>query len=160
MFQMDPAGYRSRMGKLGTQDPLKPGEPVHHAVVGWTYELRTKLDSLSAVLDLAQDLAVRCQESMNSFGARLRSEACSFADWSDSHPCPDPNLSYLLGKVGLSCRALADLVDMESTNPNGPDWMFIDVRSNQLRHLLAKAVEELAGAPDPIPGTFDHPADR
>ena len=104
----------------------------------WSCEVGSMLGSLSAVLDLAQDLAVRRQESMPSFGARLRSQGRLFADWSAIHPCPDPNLSYLVDKIGPSCRALADLVDMESTNPNGPDWMFIDIRLNGLRHLLAK----------------------
>jgi hypothetical protein len=118
-------------------------------LVWWGSQVGSMLGSLSAVLDQAQDLAMRRQESMPSFGAGLRSEGRFFIDWSAIHPCPDPNLSYLVDKVGPSCRALADLVDMESANPNGPDWMFIDIRLNGLRHLLTKTLAVLAARSEP-----------
>jgi hypothetical protein len=133
-----------------------------HVVVWWSGQVESMLSSLSAVLDRAQDLAVRRQESMPSFGASLRSEGCFFTRWSAIHPCPDPNPSYLVDKVGPSCRTLADLVDMESANPNGPDWMFIDIRLNGLRHLLAKTLALLAGRSDPAvvgPGDASEPPD-
>ena len=148
MFQIDANGYGSQMGNMGPQDLPKTEGSDTHAVTGWIGELRCRLGRLSGVLDLAQGLAVRRPESTASFGASLRSAGDSFAEWSDNHPGPDPHLSSLLAKVGPSCLALADLVDMESTNPHGPDWMFIDIRSNRLRHLLARAVEELAAGPD------------
>jgi hypothetical protein len=147
------------MGNMWVEARLDCKRSDHDMLVWWSYEVGCMLDSLSAVLDLAQDLAVRCQESMPTFGASLRSEGRRFAHWSESHPCPDLHLSYLLGKVGPSCRALADLVDMESNNPHGPDWMFIDVRLNGLRHLLAKAAAELAGEPDPAEGPAGHRAE-
>jgi hypothetical protein len=143
------------MGNVGGVARLDYIEADHDVPVWWRGQVESMLASLSTVLDLAQDLAVRRQESMPSFGASLRSEGRRFADWSEIHPCPDPNTSYLAGKVGPSCRALADLVDMESTNPHGPDWMFIDIRLNGLRHVLAKTAAVLAGTPDRTDHGFD-----
>jgi hypothetical protein len=142
------------MGSMWVEARLDSRGADGHVCVWWSCEVGSMLGSLSAVLDRAQDLAVRCQKSMPCFGASLRSEGRLFGDWSAIHPCPDPNLSYLVDKVGPSCRALADLVDMESTNPNGPDWMFIDIRLNGL-HLLTKTRAVLAGRSDPTEVGFD-----
>jgi len=100
------------MGNIWVEARLDAKAADRHVFVGWSSEVASMLDSLSSVLDLAQDLAVRRQESMPSFGASLRSEGSRLAEWSECHPCPDPNLAYRLDKVGPSCRALAILVDM------------------------------------------------
>jgi hypothetical protein len=150
------------MGNMWGEARLDSRGVDRHVLAWWSCHVGSMLGSLSAVLDRAQDLAVRRQESMPSFGAGLRSEGRLFTDWSAIHPCPDPNLSYLVDKVGPSCRVLADLVDMESTNPNGPDWMFIDIRLNGLRHLLTKTRAVLDGRSHPAEVEIDditHPAD-
>jgi hypothetical protein len=143
------------MGNMWVEARLDSRGADSYVLVWWSCEVGAMLSSLSVVLDLAQDLAVRRPESMPSFGATLRSQGCLFARWSAIHPCPDPNLSYLVDKVGPSCRSLSDLVDMESANPNGPDWMFIDNRLNELRHLLAKTVAVLVGRSDRTQQRFD-----
>jgi hypothetical protein len=144
-----------QMGSMWVEARLDSRGADSLVLVWWSCEVGSMLGSLSVVLDQAQDLAVRRPESMPTFGATLRSQGCLFAHWSEIHPCPDPGLSYLVDKVGPSCRALSDLVDVESANPNGPDWMFIDNRLNELRHLLTKTVAVLVGRSDRTRQKFD-----
>ena len=113
----------------------------------WESEVSPILSSLMSVLDVAQRTIRSGPTGLLFASDQLKAASDDALGWMPNHPCPVGDLDVRFRQVARSFGNAGEVLELEASNPYGPDRLAIDREVQGLRATIASAVAMLR---DPI----------
>ena len=120
---------------------------LNREIEQWESEVSPILSSLMSVLDVAQRTIRSGPTGLLFASDQLRAASDDALGWMPNHRCPVGDLDVRFRQVARSFGNAGEVLELEASNPHGPDLLAIDREVQGLRATIASAVAMLR---DPI----------